>query len=317
MKQLWYYLRKYLEEHVHFGLYLSVGGFIAICTYLNFTYDFENSVIDSFHKSWRHWFFMSIFMGLPFLMTCTLLSVFRINNTWYRSREFWLLFIFGFTLLGFSRTLYYHYSLIEHLDPVDFKFARKVLWRAKSFFTLFIPLILFYFLYEKKRDKSQSWYGLTFRQTDFRPYAILLLAVVAGIALASFLADLTNYYPRYLASGGDQFGQKHELAGWWPVLIYESVYGANFLNVELFFRGFLVIGFTRVLGGHAVLAMVGSYVFLHFGKPVTEAISSAFGGYFIGILAFYSNRIWGGVVLHVALAWSMELFAWLQRVFNG
>ena len=78
----------------------------------------------------------------------------------------------------------------------------------------------------------------------------------------------------------------------------------------------MVIAFARVLGGHAVIAMVGSYVFLHFGKPLTETISSAFGGYLIGILAFYTNRIWGGVILHVALAWSMELLAWLQNVFN-
>jgi hypothetical protein len=101
------------------------------------------------------------------------------------------------------------------------------------------------------------------------------------------------------------------------MLIYESTYGYNFLNVELFFRGFLVLGFARVLGGHAVLAMIGSYMFLHYGKPMTEAISSVFGGYLLGVLTFYSKRIWGGVVIHIALAWSMEWFAWLQRLFNS
>ncbi|MEO9805763.1 MAG: hypothetical protein ABJF04_21075 [Reichenbachiella sp.] len=315
MKQLWNYLAKYLNENFHLGLYLSVAAFIAICTYLNFTYDFEDSVVDSYHKTWLHWFYMSLYMGFPFLVACGLLTVFKVNTVWFRSGEFWLLFIFGFILIGFSRTLYYHYALIDHLGPIDHHFARKVLWRAKSFFTLFIPLLLFYYFYEKKKDEHQSWYGLSLRQTDFKPYAILLLAVVVGIGLASFLSDLTNYYPRYLYSGGGRFAEQHELAVWIPMIFYEGIYGSNFLNVELFFRGFLVIGFARVLGGHAVLAMVGSYVFLHFGKPMTEAISSAFGGYFIGILAFYSKRIWGGVVLHVALAWSMEFFAWLQRLY--
>jgi hypothetical protein len=46
---------------------------------------------------------------------------------------------------------------------------------------------------------------------------------------------------------------------------------------------------------------------------MAECISSAFGGYIIGAFAFYSKRIWGGVALHVALAWSMEFFAWLQK----
>lgn len=316
MKQLWQYLTRYLNEHFHWGLYLSTTLFVSICIYFNFTYNFEDGVIDSYHKTWQHWFYMSLYMGFPFLATCGLMAAFKINRIWFRSGEFWLLFIFGFLILGLSRTLYYHYALIEHLDPVDYHFARKVLWRAKSFFTLFIPLLLFYFLYEKERDKTKSWYGLTFRETDFKPYGILLLVVFAGIGLASFLSDLTAYYPRYLVSGGGRFAAKHEVSEWVPMLLYESVYGANFLNVELFFRGFLVIGFARVLGGHAVLAMVGSYVFLHFGKPLPEAISSAFGGYLIGILAFYSNRIWGGVVLHVALAWSMEFFAWLQRLYG-
>lgn len=316
MKQLWSYLNKYLQDHYHLGLYLSVGIFLSVCTYFNFTFDFEDSIIDAHRKTLWHWFYMTIYMGFPFLATCVFLSLFNINRTWYRSKEFWLLFLFGFTILGFSRSLYFHYSWIEHLDVVDYRFVRKVLWRGKSFFTLFIPLMVFYLWYEKQRDATNNWYGLTLKHTDFRPYGILLLLVVIGIGLASFLSDLTNYYPRYIPSGGDRFAEKHELSGWIPMLIYEGVYGANFLNVELFFRGFLVIGFTRVLGGQAVLAMVGSYMFLHYGKPITEAISSVFGGYLIGILAFYSKRIWGGVILHIALAWSMEFFAWLQRMYG-
>lgn len=316
MRQIWSYLIKYLSEHFHLGLYLSITLFLALCTYLNFAFDFEDSIVDSFQKTPWHWLYMTLFMAFPFLVTCSLLYVFNVNRTWLRSREFWLLFVFGFILLGFSRTLYFHYSLIEHLEAIDYRFARKVLWRGKTFITLLVPTLLFYYWYEKPKDASKSWYGLKLKETDFKPYAILLLLVVVGVGLASFLSDLTHYYPRYALSGGHKFAGKHDLASWLPMLIYEGVYGANFLNVELFFRGFLVIGFTRVLGGHAVLAMVGSYMFLHFGKPMVEAISSAFGGYLLGILAFYSKRIWGGVVLHIALAWSMEFFAWLQRMYG-
>lgn len=316
MKQVWKYLKTYLQDHFNLKLYISVAVFLTLCTYLNYTFDFEDSIVDSYQRTLWHWFYMTLFMSFPFIVICGLLYIFNANRSWLRSREFWLLFIFGFILLGFSRSLYFHYPLIEHLDVIDYRFVRKVMWRGKTFFTLLIPLLLFYYWYEKEKDESQSWYGLKVRDTDFRPYGVLLILVVIGIGLASFMSDLTNYYPRYIPSGGNEFAKEHDLAGWIPMLIYEGVYGANFLNVELFFRGFLVIGFTRVLGGHAVLAMVGSYMFLHFGKPMAEAISSAFGGYLLGILAFYSNRIWGGVVLHIALAWSMEFFAWLQRLYG-
>lgn len=244
MKQIWNYLNKYIQEHFHLGLYLSVALFLTLCTYFNFAYDFEDSIVDSYQKTLWHWFYMTLFMGFPFLAICVLLYVFDANRTWLRSKEFWLLFLFGFVLLGFSRTLYFHYSLIDHLDVIDYRFARKVMWRGKTFFTIFIPLMLFYYGYENKKDESQSWYGLTLRQIDFKPYGVLLLLVVVGIGLASFMSDLTNYYPRYIPSGGDKFAAQHDLAGWIPMLIYEGVYGANFLNVELFFRGFLVIGFV-------------------------------------------------------------------------
>ena len=177
--------------------------------------------------------------------------------------------------------------------------------------------MLFYYFYERKKETENIWYGLSLKNFDFKPYLFLILMVFVGIGFSSFLAELNQYYPRYKYSGGNAYAQAHEMSPYLTVAIYELIYGAYFITVELFFRGFLVIAFARVLGGHAVLAMVGSYVFLHYGKPLPETISSAFGGYLIGILAYYSNRIWGGVILHITLAWFMEFFAYLQNIFDG
>jgi membrane protease YdiL (CAAX protease family) len=57
--------------------------------------------------------------------------------------------------------------------------------------------------------------------------------------------------------------------------------------------------------------MVAAYAVLHFGKPVGETISAVFGGYLLGVLAFYSKNIWGGALVHVTLAGCVELFAYL------
>lgn len=252
-------------------------------------------------------------MGFPFLCICGFMYLFGINRSWVKSYEFWLLFIFGFLVISFQRSFFYHYYFIDELKFVDRLFVRKVFWWFRPFLTTFIPLVIFYAVYEKKKDKTRSWYGLATHHTDFKPYVLLCMIVFAGMWVASYISDLAEYYPRYLVSGGPRFAKAHKLDEWVTTVIYEIVYGFNFLSVELFFRGFLVLGFARVLGGHAVLAMVGAYVFLHFSKPLTECISSAFGGYLLGILTFYTYRIWGGVILHVALAWSMELFAWMQK----
>jgi len=69
---------------------------------------------------------------------------------------------------------------------------------------------------------------------------------------------------------------------------------------------------SRILGGHVVLPMVATYMFLHYGKPLAESISSVFGGYILGIISLYTRKIWGGIMIHVGIAWLMELLGWWQ-----
>jgi membrane protease YdiL (CAAX protease family) len=97
-------------------------------------------------------------------------------------------------------------------------------------------------------------------------------------------------------------------------LLYELCYGWDFVPTELIFRGFLVIGMSRVLGRGAVLPMVVWYCTVHFGRPVGETISSLFGGYLLGVLALSTRSIWGGLLIHIGIAWGMELAAFLQGV---
>ena len=100
---------------------------------------------------------------------------------------------------------------------------------------------------------------------------------------------------------------------WVPAMIYELAYGWNFLTVELTFRGFMIIGLASVMGRNVVIPMVVTYCFYHFGKPAGEAMSSIVGGYILGVIALESRSIFGGVLIHVGVAWLMEFFAWLQR----
>ena len=44
----------------------------------------------------------------------------------------------------------------------------------------------------------------------------------------------------------------------------------NFFNIELLFRGVLVIGMVHYLGPKAILPMVVTYAFLHFGILVAD-----------------------------------------------
>ena len=56
------------------------------------------------------------------------------------------------------------------------------------------------------------------------------------------------------------------------------------------------------------------YFFVHINKPELEALSSFFGGTILGVVAYYSKSILGGIVIHVGIALLMEYFAYLQTL---
>jgi membrane protease YdiL (CAAX protease family) len=124
---------------------------------------------------------------------------------------------------------------------------------------------------------------------------ILLIAPVALaiVWLASADQRFLDTYPFY---GGDG----------WSLILFEAAYGATFVALEFFFRGFLVFAGQPVLGVHAVPVMAFAYCLLHLGKPMPEAVSSLIGGLILGYLALRLRSILAGVVAHLTIAWGMD-----------
>jgi len=317
MKGILRYLKEFLKANFHKKLYLSVGAFLLVSLGINYGLDygnkpnFEDAIIDPYYGKPIQilWFFL--FQAFPFLVVCFFIYIYKINDTWLKSKEFWIKLVIGFSILAVDRSFYAHWSYLRDLPRIDYIFYGKLIRWSSSLVTSVLPLIFFYFIYEKH---NKSVYGLGPKKWDLKPYAILLGITAVFIAIGSFLPDIRDYYPKYIRSYGDQFAIAHDINRWVAVLIYEISYGSDFISVELFFRGFLIMAFSRLLGENVVLAMAASYCFLHFGKPLGESVSSIFGGYILGIIALRTQHIWGGIMIHVGVAWLMEFFASLQRL---
>ena len=93
---------------------------------------------------------------------------------------------------------------------------------------------------------------------------------------------------------------------WYDRLAYELSYGVDFLSIEIFFRGFIVLALAHFVGRDAILPMAAFYCVIHFGKPIPECISSYFGGLILGVLTFETQTIIGGLMVHLGIAWMME-----------
>ena len=160
-------------------------------------------------------------------------------------------------------------------------------------------------------DRKQPFYGATRRGFLAGPYIIMLLVMLPLIAAASTQKDFLSVYPRmqnieYLLQPGKG----------WHKLLYQLSYGSDFFAIELFFRGFLVLAFAKWVGKDAILPMAIFYCTIHFGKPMGECISSYFGGMILGVVAYHTQSIVGGFMVHVGIAWLMELGGYIgNQVF--
>jgi hypothetical protein len=146
--------------------------------------------------------------------------------------------------------------------------------------------------------------GLTTKGFHAGPYFGLLLLLVPLVALASTQPDFLRVYPKVRNIA---FMSNYPGSLWLRQAGYELSYGLDFLSIELFFRGLLVIGLLRYAGEQAILPMAAFYCTIHFGKPLGECITSFVGGLALGVLAFRTRSMLGGLIVHLGLAWLMEV----------
>lgn len=307
MKTLIRYLRDHLREDFHPALYGVTALFLTLTVWANYHFGLADRVLYVHTGQFSQLFVWTAFFALPYLFVLGMDRLLRGPVLLQKDGKFWVALVLAFVLPGLNNWFPWHIDLARAFFPVEFRdFGELIFWNLKRLLTMVLPL----FAYYKWVDREpSSFYG--FRRENFRaaPYLFMLLIVMPGIFWASFQPDFLLTYPTYRPGYAEMV---HGISPWVTSGSYELIYGFDFAFVELFFRGFLVIGMVRWLGAKAVLPMAVMYCFLHFGKPAGEAVSSIFGGYLLGVFAYKSGSIWGGIIVHIGLAWLMELFAFLQ-----
>ena len=182
---------------------------------------------------------------------------------------------------------------VTQRTPFSGEWANLMWWSATSIgIYALVPIA-----YARVAGQSVRGYGLSTRFIRSEGVLIALIAPVALVIVWLVSADqrFLDTYPFYSGDG-------------WPLLFFEVAYGATFIALEFFFRGFLVFAGQPVLGVHAVPVMAFTYCLIHLGKPMPEAVSSLLGGLILGYLALRLRSILAGVVAHLTMAWGMDAF---------
>lgn len=177
--------------------------------------------------------------------------------------------------------------------------------------SLVVIITALLFIIWRLYEPDQPFYGIKTKGINWRPYWIMLLIMLPLIALASTQPDFLAVYPKLKSIQGI-FNDPGTTV--WHKLLFELSYGTDFITIELFFRGFLILAFIKWAGKEAILPMACFYCTIHFGKPLGECISSYFGGMILGIVVYNTRSIFGGLIVHLGIAWLMELGGYLGSV---
>ncbi|HEY6504160.1 MAG TPA: CPBP family glutamic-type intramembrane protease [Chitinophagaceae bacterium] len=295
MKSIIGYIRGYFYE-TDKRVLAFVTLFTGLLIFLNYHFYIDDRVQDrgSFRVSLlaRVVIFLTAF-GVPYLAYLLLAG-----KNYFTSRSFVILFLSAPVI--FSLKVALNPSLHFSDDLVTNNFWNHILyWPALVIITaglLFIAWRIF--------DADQPFYGIKTKGMNWKPYSLMLLIMVPLVAIASTQPDFLAVYPKLKLV--TDVGNINDLY-WWQKLLFELSYGSDFITIELFFRGFLILAFVKWAGKDAILPMACFYCTIHFGKPLGECISSYFGGMILGIIVYNTRSILGGLMVHLGIAWLMEL----------
>jgi hypothetical protein len=181
--------------------------------------------------------------------------------------------------------------------------VQNIYWNRILYWPIKLSVVILGLLfYHRNFNKGEPFYGTSTSAFNPKPYLWMLLIMIPLIALASTQPDFLQMYPKWqhLLPNDDSLSIVQKI-------LFELSYGSDFIGIELYFRGFLILAFIKFAGKDAILPMALFYCTIHFGKPLGECISSFFGGILLGIVTYHTRSMWGGLMVHLGIAWLMEL----------
>jgi hypothetical protein len=290
-------------------LLIFCASFIAVLITLNYRFGIETKWLYNIHNRFEKFIGFYAVYAIAFIVPFLVLILAKHKETMH-SGMFWTLLIVAPAIFALK---------VSFAGPGEWiQLSSKTIW-AKYYSIIVnlpsrlilvaIPLLLFYWL----ENNNGSFWGLSTKNFDWKPYLLMLLVMVPLITFASTQSDFLQMYPKLKQVAFIETNATHS---WFYNLLFEVSYGIDFVTIELFFRGFLVFAFVRYAGADAILPMAVFYCSIHFGKPLFECISSFFGAMLLGIVAYRTQSILGGMMVHLGIAWMMEIGGYLGNLYK-
>lgn len=303
MSKLFVFFKTYWNEEVKLPYLFVITGFLTLCITLEYKYRLSSTLMNPLKQSLSHYFAYIIFYSIPILFSIFFYIHFYNRRDLFHNTAFWFVLLYivcAFSLRGY---FYQHRNWVTEWNGgvYDSFYIRSANQIIKALF-IFITVYVFWKL--SGQSKKTVFYGFKLKGVELKPYFILLCLMLPLIVIASTQPDFLRKYPTCSSIINGATFTPQIVA---KIAAYEILYGTDYVAIELFFRGFVLYALSRFLGKGAIIPMATMYVFIHFGKPMGETISSFFGGMILGVIAYETKSILGGIIVHCGIAYMMEI----------
>ncbi len=304
MKVLIKYILFYFKNQCNFWYLLSTILFVSLLIYINFNFSFEKVWIHQEPNAIVRLLKFIAMYATVFLGAYAILFLFNRKDPHLFSKNVFLLIVLGIILFSFRAWFLNINIVIPSFIPISYHlYVANTLAILAGFIFIFVPLFAFWLFTSKSK---MPLYGFKFKNAVLYPYFVILLLMLPLLIWASSQQSFKQVYPLANHLGLNVNMPFYVLA----TLFYELSYCFDFIITEFFFRGYLILAFAPYIGYKAILPMCAFYASIHFDKPLAECISSFFGGLVLGIISYNSKSIYGGIIVHMGIALTMELLGW-------
>ncbi|MGG9962102.1 CPBP family intramembrane glutamic endopeptidase [Ferruginibacter sp. SUN106] len=308
MNQVFKYIREFYQKEFNLWYFLLILLLVGTLIYVNYWHFLERRYAANAKTKWAGFAGYYLLYFIPFATAFFLQLLFFKDCTYYNHPWFWVILILAPAFFSFRVNFDFHEAIINKIwtgDELQF-WLRCINWVVRVL-VLLVPVFIIWFIKDKN---TQPFYG-TKALDDIKPYLIMLLIMIPLLALASTQKDFLSMYPKAKFLTWLETGHQK-----WRYVVYELCYGFDFVSIEFFFRGFLILSLLKICGTHSIIPVACFYCTIHLGKPMGEAISSFWGGLLLGVVSYNTGSVWGGLIVHLGIAWFMEIGGWLGALFR-
>ncbi|MEO7766602.1 MAG: hypothetical protein ABIS01_04215, partial [Ferruginibacter sp.] len=240
MGRIFKYIEEFYKKEVKFFYLLLVMAMLGILIYLNYWHGLEKRYAAGGKTKFSHFAGYYLLYFIPFAIAFLLQKLFFKDCGYFKKAWFWAILLLAPAFFSFRVNFDYHQRwVIQNFAGADLGFyLHSINWVVRVFVVL-LPVFITWVI---KDRAAQPFYGA--RALDnIRPYLIMLLVMAPLIALASMQKDFLQVYPKAQLLNSIPM---HHWQDKWRYLIFELCYGFDFVSIEFFFRGFLILALLNI-----------------------------------------------------------------------